>query len=260
MQGLNDIYKTVKGIKLPIYLARADIRQRYRRSSLGPFWITISTAVTICCIGFIFGGLFKSTLSNFLPFVTAGFIVWGFMSSTLIEATTVFPSSEAIIKQLDLPIFMHVVRMVARNLYIFFHNFVIYPILVLFLQIPVSWKFLFIVPGLALLLINLLWVSLLLGIICARYRDMTQIIASFLQIAFYFTPIIWMPSSLPNGSKPFILGPNPFYHLIELVRAPLLNSIPSLMNWCVTLLLAIIGWVVTVFVFNKYRRKVAYWL
>lgn len=259
-KGLKDVLNGLQGISLPIYLARADIRQRYRRSSLGPFWITISTAVMIACIGLIFGRLFKSPMEEFLPFLAAGLIVWGQISSTLSESTVVFSNSEAVIKQLPLPLFVHVMRMVFRNFYIFLHNILVYPIVLLCVGKPLNiFVFLFL-PGILLLLINLLWMALLIGIVCARFRDLSQIVNSFLQIVFYVTPIIWMPKLLSSRSEVFVLGPNPFYHLIEIVRAPLLGACPSLVNYVFSVVLALFGWSFTLFVFNKFRGRIAYWL
>ena len=102
-KGTKDLASALQNMRLPLFLARSDIRQRYRRSTLGPFWITISTGVMIACLGFIFGKIFKSPISEFLPFLAAGLILWGFISQVITEATTVFVSSEAIIKQLPIP-------------------------------------------------------------------------------------------------------------------------------------------------------------
>ncbi len=250
----------MRNCSLPLYLAWSDIRQRYRRSSLGPFWITISTAVMISCIGLIFGGLFKAPMVEFLPFLTAGLILWGFVSTTIIDATTVFVASESVIKQLPIPIFTHVIRIVARNFYIFLHNLVIFPFVLFIVGCPLTTVSLCSLVGLTILIINLLWISLLLGIICTRFRDLTQIVASVLQIFFYITPIIWLPSLLTSRASVMLLEPNPFYHLIELVRAPLLGRFPSLNNWSITILIAVIGWIFTISIFGKYRKRIAYWL
>lgn len=256
--GSADVFHGLLGCSLPLYLAKADIRQRYRRSSLGPFWITISTGVMIACIGIIFGGLFKSPMSEFLPFLTAGLILWSFISSAFIEATTVFVAAEPIIKQLPIPLFSHVIRMVARNFYIFLHNIVIFPIVCLVVQRAWGWNDLIAIPGMIVLIVNVLWMSLLLGILCTRFRDMAQIIQSCLQIVFYVTPIIWMPSLLPARTSSMILEPNPFYHLMEIVRAPLMNQVPSALNWEVSIGVAIVGWVITLMLFNRYKYRIAY--
>lgn len=185
--GLQDITDGFRTISLPLYLAWSDIRQRYRRSSLGPFWISLSMGVMITCIGLIFGGLFKSPMKDFLPFLSAGLILWSFISVVLTEATTTFSTSEQIIKQLPLPLFVHILRMVARNFYIFCHNFLILPIVFFVVDRSMNWETLLFLPGLAILIFNLLWMSLLLALICTRYRDFAQIVYSLLQIAFYVT-------------------------------------------------------------------------
>lgn len=249
-----------KDIKLPIFLAYSDIRQRYRRSSLGPFWITISMGVTIACIGVIFGNIFKAPLKDFLPFLTSGLILWGFISSILNEATTVFPSAEGIIRQLPIPLFTHILRMITRNLYILAHNLIVLPLVYLCVQKPINFTSLLAIPGLFLLLVNLAWMALLISIICARFRDLTQIVASILQIFFYITPIIWMPSLLPSRASVMILEPNPFFHLLSIVREPLLGVAPSVNNWIFSVVLALFGSFLSIALFNIYRKRISYWL
>lgn len=258
--GFIDLRESLKNLFLPLYLSRADIRQRYRRSTLGPFWITISTGVMIGSLGVIFGSLFKAPISEFLPFLAAGLIIWNLISSCITDATYCFCNSEQIIKQLPIPLFVHILRMVSRNFYIFLHNILIIPLVLLFVQRPIGFTTLLFIPGTLIVIINLLWISLILGVICARFRDLTQIVASVLQIVFYVTPIIWMPSLLPKRTAVMLLDPNPFYHLIEIMRAPLMNSFPTTMNWVISLLTAIVGWIFAIMIFNKYRDRVAYWL
>lgn len=258
--GLKDILTSLKNIKLALYLASSDIRQRYRRSTLGPFWITISTSFMIGSMGLIFGSIFKTPLEIFLPFLAVGLITWGFINTTLMEATSVFPSAEAVIKQLPLPLFLHVLRMLFRNLIIYFHNLIIIPLVIFFLSSPINLDLLFFIPGLILLVINLAWCSLLLGTLCARFRDVSLIIGSVLQIIFYVSPIIWMPSMLPAKADIMVLDANPIFHLLELTRLPWLGQSPSVNNWIVCVLLAIFGWSFTICVFNKYRDRVSYWV
>lgn len=259
-KGLQDVLNTFEDIRLPLYLAWADIRQRYRRSVLGPFWITISTAVMVACLGFIFNSIFNSSLELFLPFIATGLIVWGFISSCIVESTTVFTTSEPIIKQLPIPLFCHVVRMLARNFYIFLHNLIILPFVLLLVGRPIEPAIFLFIFGLILVVFNLSWLSLFLGVICARYRDLTQIVANVLQIFFYVTPIIWLPNALKGRANLLILDSNPFYHLMEVVRAPVMGYSPTLANWLVCASMAILGWIFTIFVFNRYKTKVAYWL
>lgn len=258
--GLSDVFASFKNIRLPIFLAYSDIRQRYRRSSLGPFWITISMGVTIGCIGVIFGNIFKAPISEFLPFLSVGLILWGFMSAVLTEATTVFPAAEGIIRQLPIPLFAHVERMVMRNVYILAHNLVVLPVVFLCVQKPISLISLLAIPGFILVLLNLTWMALILSILCARFRDLTQIVSSFLQIFFYITPIIWLPSLLPTRASMMVLEPNPFFHLLSIVREPLLGNLPTPSNWIFSIVMSIFGSFISLIFFNIYRKRIAYWL
>lgn len=255
-----DVTAGLKRAPLAAILGWQDVRQRYRRSALGPFWLTIGMAVMIATIGIVFGQIFNSPLHDFLPFLTIGTIVWTFMSAVIAEGSTGFIAAESIIKQLPIPLFVHMMRMVWRNLLILGHNIVIFPLVLLAVGKPLGWEALLCIPGLALTVVNLTWIALLLGVLCARYRDLPQIVASVLQVVFYLTPIMWMPKLLPARAGLYLLDANPMYHMLEIVRAPLLGDLPSASNWSVSLALAAAGWCLTLFVYGRYKRRIAYWL
>jgi ABC-type polysaccharide/polyol phosphate export permease len=258
--ALSDIAKATGRYSLVGMLGWQDVRQRYRRSALGPFWLTITMGVMIGTIGVVFGQIFNSPMAEFLPFVAAGMIFWGFISSVITEGCTGFIAAEAIIKQLPIPLFVHILRMIWRNLLILAHNIIIFPLVFLAVGKPISWIALISIPGLMLVVINLTWIALMLGVLCARYRDLPQIVGSILQILFYLTPIMWMPNLLPERAGLYLLDLNPAYHLLEIVRAPLLGQLPTLMNWEVSLCLALIGCGTAIAFYGHYKRRIAYWL
>ncbi|MBA2653384.1 MAG: ABC transporter permease [Tatlockia sp.] len=258
--ALSDIAAASKHYSLLGILGWQDIRQRYRRSALGPFWLTISMGIMIGTIGVVFGQIFNSSLREFLPFLSIGIILWSFISAIITEGCLGFIAAEGIIKQLPLPLFVHILRMIWRNLLILGHNIVIFPLVLLVVGKPLHWVALLAIPGFFLALINLTWVALLLATICTRYRDFSQIITSMLQIIFYLTPIMWMPSLMPLRKHFYFLDLNPVYHLIETVRAPLLGQAPSLANWMVSIILALVGWCITLEIYSRYKRRIAYWL
>ena len=101
---------------------------------------------------------------------------------------------------------------------------------------------------------------LILAVICARYRDMTQIVQNAMQVLFYLTPIIWSVALLPDRVGVAWLQINPFYHLINVVRAPLLGHEVTLINWAVVIGLAVVGGALAIPFFGKYRKRVPYWL
>ncbi len=216
--------------------------------------------VMIATIGIVFGTIFQTPMSEFLPFLSVGIIVWGFISSVVTEGCTGFIAAEEIIKQLPIPLSLHILRVVWRNTIILAHNAVIFPILLLVLERPIGVVALLALPGFFLLLLNLTWIALFLGIICARYRDLPQIVASVLQIVFYLTPIMWMSNRIPTQGIRYLLIVNPVYHMLELVRAPLLGQLPSMDHWVVVIAIAVLGWIATILLYNRYMRRIAYWL
>lgn len=259
--GLNDVCASFALRSLVGTLGWQDVRQRYRRSAVGPFWLTISMAIMIASIGIIFGTIFQSPIADFFPFITLGLILWGFISTVMTEACVSFIAAEAIIKQLPIPLPVHILRMLWRNVLILAHNLVIFPIVLLIFQKTLGFEALYAILGFGILIINLFWISMLLGIFCTRYRDIPQIVSSVILVLFYLTPVMWLPSSFTN--KPvavYLFGLNPLYHFIEVIRSPLIGSDTSQMNWIVSCGFAVVGWIVTLLTYGKYRARIAYWL
>ena len=258
--ALRDIGESISKWRLAATFGWQDVAQRYRRSRLGAFWLTLNMIVFIAAIGTVFGTLFRAPMSEFLPYLCAGIIVWNFLSATLGEGCTTFVASEGIILQVRMPLFTHIMRMLWRNVIILAHNIVIFPFVVLLVGGSLDMKMLLAIPGLLLLCLNLGWMSLVFALVCARFRDITQVVTNLLQVMFYFTPIMWMTRTLPEHVPALIYELNPFYHFLQLIRAPLIGEYPGAMSWIVALSIAILGWIWAVVFFGKYRWRVAYWL
>ncbi|KAB2672377.1 ABC transporter permease [Brucella intermedia] len=258
--AVRDIAEAFTKYRLALIFGWQDIAQRYRRSRVGAFWLTLNMAVFIGALGLIFGTLFQSEMREFLPYLCAGIITWGFISTSLSEGCTTFTLSDGIILQVRMPLFIHIMRAIWRNVIIFAHNIVIFPVLILILGKMINFNVLWIIPGFLLICLNLGWMMLILAIVCARFRDMTQVLTNILQVMFYATPIMWMVKILPGHVSHVFIELNPFYHLIELVRAPLLGSAPTVVNWGYAGVLAIVGWAIAVVFFGRYRWRIAYWL
>ncbi|TMU95652.1 ABC transporter permease [Brucella haematophila] len=258
--ALSDIADAFSKYRLALIFGWQDVAQRYRRSRVGAFWLTLNMAVFIGALGIIFGTLFQSEMRVFLPYLCAGVIMWGFISTSLSEGCTTFSASDGIILQVRLPLFTHIMRTLWRNVIIFGHNIVIFPVVALILGRGFNAYVFLSIPGFLLVCLNLAWAMLILAVICARFRDMTQVITNILQVMFYATPIMWMVKTLPGHVSHAFIDWNPFYHLIQLVRAPLFGEAPATLSWLVAGGIAVVGWGVALLFFGKYRWRVAYWL
>ena len=235
-----------------------DIRKRYRRSVLGPFWLTLSMAVMVGSLGLIYGTLFRLDLEGYLPFLAVGLATWTFVSSFLNEGCISFIELEPLIKNVRIPMSLHILRALWRNLIIYGHNIVIFAVIAPVFGIWPGAAGLLAVAGLALLLVNAGWIMLLLGMICTRFRDVPPIIGSVVQLLFFVTPVMWKPELL--GDRRYLMVLNPFYHLLEVIRAPLLGQVPGWESWAAGLLFAAAGWAFTFACFARFRKRIAYWL
>lgn len=258
--AVKDLMRSREKLYLALMLGCQDIRQRYRRSKLGPFWLTISMGVMIAMIGIVFGQVLNSPMQEYLPFLATGIILWTCFSTSVMEGSSAFIDAQGMIRQLDLPLSLYPIRVLWRNIVICGHNIIILPLVFLVVGRGISWDIFWLIPGFVVFCWNMLWVSLLLGTFCTRFRDMPQIVNSLLQVFFYVTPIIWMPNALSARSASLLVEPNPVYHLVQLVRAPILGSSPTLMNWTVAIAMAVVGSMIALWFFGKYKKRIAYWL
>ena len=259
--ALTDLKDSLKNWRVWFMLAYQDIKLRYRRSVLGPFWITLSMAITVYTMGYLYSHLFHSNIMTYFPFLAAGMLSWALISSAIIELTEGFTVSEGLIKQIKLPYSLYIHRIVARNILIFFHNIlVMVPIIIIFHKtIKINFYTLLLIPGLLVIYLNAFFYGIALAMIGARYRDVSQIIRSLVQVTFFVTPVMWDPSIL-SPEKRYIADLNPFYSFIELIRAPITGAPPLLFNWIVTGGVTVIGIVFSFALFKRYRSRIVYWL
>ena len=235
-----------------------DIRQRYRRSIVGPFWLTISMGVMVAGLAYLYAGLFGQSIEKYLPYVAVGMIVFNLISGIAQEGSLTFIASGRIILQTKAPLSVYIYQMLWRNLLIFAHNMCIYLVLLVFLNIDIGWVTLLSVLGLFLVMLNGLWAGLTLGALSARFRDVPPIVASVMQVAFFLSPVFWTPGAL-KGREAFVEF-NPFYYLLEIVRMPLLGELPSLNIWLVVIGLNVVSALVAILFFARYRARIPYWV
>jgi ABC-type polysaccharide/polyol phosphate export permease len=237
----------------------ADIRRRYRRTLIGPFWSSLSLAILVVSMGIVWANLWKIDPKTYLPYLSSGMIVWVLFSSFVSEGCSVFVTAEAIIKQLRVPYLMLVCILIWRNVIVFGHNLVIYVPIFFYGGLSLSWHMLLILPGLVALCLNGVWISLVLGLLCARYRDIQQVVTSLLQVSMFITPIFWSPDQL-SGRAAILVDYNLLYHYIEIVRDPLLGKPPSSWSWMMVLIATFVGWSAALYMFSRFRQRIPYWL
>ncbi|WP_370181536.1 ABC transporter permease [Rhodococcus wratislaviensis] len=253
--------------ELWLSLGWQDIKQRYRRSVIGPFWITIATGVQAAAMGILYSALLDIPLDEFLPYVTVGLIVWNLISASILEGSEVFIANEGLIKQLPSALSVHVYRLVWRQLLLFAHNLVIYVIMLFAFGVwrHLTWMSLAAIPAIALIVVNAAWVSIMFGIFSTRYRDIAPILGSMTLLLFVLTPIMWTTQSLEAqggqaAERVKLAELNPLFHYLDIVRAPMIGQDQQAYHWYIVLTITVFGWAAAILALRKYRARVPYWV
>jgi ABC-type polysaccharide/polyol phosphate export permease len=254
-----DVVRGLTAVSMWSRLGWRDARLRYRRTLIGPFWTTLSLGLFIVMLGIIWSHLWKQDPKTYIPFVSSGMIAWAMLSTITVEGTSVFVAGQTLIRELPISYTMLACALVWRNLIAFGHNFIIYVAVCLYAGVQASWSMFLIVPGLALMCLNGIWVALLLGLACIRFRDIQQLVTTILQVALFVTPIFWTPEQL-TGRLGIFEQYNILYHYVAVVRDPMLGHAPTLRSWLTVLLATFLGWGVTLIVYSRFRRRIPYWL
>src|SRR5215475_2117914 len=223
-----------------------------------PLWLTASMGIMVLALGVVYARILKMALDDFMPFLCVGLLIWSIISSVLTEAGTLFTGAESYIKQIRLPYSVYVCRFMWSKTVIFAHNFVIYLGIVIYFKLQPGGAVLWAMPGFVLILLNGALASLYVGMVSARFRDVPQLIASIVQIIFFMTPIMWKPELL--GSRSVLMTFNPFYHLVEIVRAPLLGQVPSAENYIALGLISMANFLLAAVLFVRFRARISYWV
>lgn len=244
--------------RLSRMLAWQDIKQRYRRSTLGPLWLTLSSAVQIVIMGTLSSLLFDLPVSRSLPYVCAGMLLWNFLTQTINEGATLFVGMARYITQLKIPYSMFISQVLWRNVMILAHNSVTYVAVAIFFGVTPGLGMIFWPLSFVLVLGCLSWIVVFCAIVSVRYRDVPLLIQNFFSVLFWITPLMYFPEQL--GDRQFISDLNPVTHIVALLREPLLGGWPTAGDVASVTGIAIVGWIGTFLFFARYRSRIVYWL
>lgn len=256
--AVEDIWDGVCSIHVWPTLGWNEVKLRYRRSLLGPFWLTLSTAILVLTMGPLYGKLFQQDISSYFLYLAISLVVWQLIAQTINDSCNAFIGAEGFIKQVRLPMTVHVLRGVWRNIVFFLHNLVFVALVIAYFMPPL-WPGILLLPlALAAFAVNALWVGIAVGLVCARFRDIPQIIGNLVQVAFFLTPVLWQPHML--GRHVWVVDLNPFYHFLEIIRSPLMGTPLKIVSWGAVGGMTLFGYVLMLALFSRYRSRIAYWV
>lgn len=218
---LGDTMRALRAWRVWLYLGRRDLSARFRRTFLGPLWIWVNLMIFVAGVGVVYGVLFGQRMNEHLPYLTAGFAIWGFLLSSLTDSGMAFVNAEGYIKQFPYPKQIYLLRSLVTYVIVLFVGLsALIPIQIFFDKL--QWQgWLIAIPGLLLLICAGLAHTTICAYVGVRYRDIPHMLGGGLQVLFFVTPIIYPVSVLKGKGVDFVYQLNPLYHLIDVVRFPL---------------------------------------
>lgn len=247
-----------KNWDLVLHLSWTEIKARYARSAIGPFWLVLTTAISILVLSYIWSILFNLDKETFIPSLTVGLIIWQFLAACINEAPNCFVIYSSIIRNYSHPVWIYPTALVIKNFIIFLHNIIIIAVVFVIYPPEFGWATAMIFPALLLILLVLTQITTILAFLGARYKDFGSAIIAFMSIAFFLSPVIFQPNQL--GVKEHLMWFNPFSYLITIIRDPLTGHVSDGFVYLATIIFMFIATALMHFLLTRYRYRVLYWI
>jgi ABC-type polysaccharide/polyol phosphate export permease len=228
-------------------------------SRLGKWWPTIGLSIRVFFVGAIFGLVLRAQAPDYVPWLATGWVVWGMLSSAITGTSSALTANKSLMLAIPMPKESFIVRVIVKELLLLVQNSLLVVLVLLMFQVPITFATLLLMPGLLITSVFLYGLGLILGPLVAKYKDFGPFISSIVGVMFFVLPIVWRPESIQSELAHLILGLNPLYHFLQIVRLPLLSEVPTGLNYLLALVGAVTFLIAGVLVMNKTRNKIVYW-
>jgi ABC-type polysaccharide/polyol phosphate export permease len=257
--GFEELLGGIRHWRVSHLIGVRDLRHRYARSKLGQLWLTLSAAIMIGVLGAVYSLLFNQPIHELMPFIGVSLIIWNYLSQVLIDCTSILVNQGNLYRNQKMNFSVSIYSVIYKNTIMLAHSLIIIVVLIVVFDVPVNWYLLQIVPAFGLTLIAMVWLGYLIAMTCVRYRDIIQVITTWLTVIFYISPVMWKPDFLPRQYHS-IIEFNPFAQFLEILRNPLLGQPVSSYAWLSTTVIALGGGLITLAVIGRYQRRIIYWM
>ncbi len=254
-----DLIAGMRMTDLWLTFAWDEVQQRYRRSILGVLWIMIAYAMFVGGVAVIFSAFTRQDGSFFVIHVALGYAAFSFITGNVTDGCTVFTGARAWIHSIALPLSVHVYRSICRSIFTFCLQLIVAAMIIVAAGWQPSWLNLWVLPAIMMLLLNAVAVQYLMGLISARFRDVSHLVTSITRLLLFVTPILWTRFDL-RGIRSDLMDFNPVAHYVEIFRAPLMGLEPRPLSWIVVLAMTVLIWIAAAVAASRMRRRLAYWL
>ena len=257
---IKDLLVSMEYFNFIRYKSALDLKLRFNRTFIGSFWPFLSVSIFVLGWGFAASSLFDVDLSEFLPYFCTGYITWLFLSTNVSESCDIFVSQTQILLTQKIPFSVFIIIQIVKNFFIFLHYLLFFLLIFFYFNLSFNYNFFLLIPGLLIFFFLFYFFIFFWGTLCTRFRDLKESTNSILSIAFFLSPIIWPVDRLSGLALKIFVEFNPLYHLISVIRLPLLGESPEIFSYFYLLTLLIIQIIFTFILLNKTKEGIKFWL
>ncbi|WP_269715374.1 ABC transporter permease [Caulobacter sp. NIBR2454] len=260
MNNLKELYRALGAWDVWWAIALDDVLSRYRRTALGPLWVVLAQAAFVAGLYLLHRSLFAGGGDQwrYLLYLSASMPVWSLLSSLMLDGSTALLRAKGFIESYPLPMPIYIVRSIVASFVLFLHMLLVYVVVFLIVRPALEPTMLLAIPGLLIVMLFGLGITLLLAPLSARYRDLSPALTAGMNLMFVLSPVFWTPT--PEQKAQWLLQINPFYHLLEVVRTPLAGGTIEPHNWIAAVAIAVVSLIAGVMVFGRTRSTISYWI
>ena len=236
---------------------------RYKRTYLGPWWITFTSLLFIFGLSQLRIGLRGGDLADSLAYVGLGFIIFGLIIGGLQSGASVFAGGGDTMLTSRLPLSSLILKSNFQQVLDFLHDAVAILVIIIVFDIAFSWRWIESLLAVVLIVLSSVGIGMWLGPLANRFRDVGPLVSALTRILFFLTPIFWSIDMVSENGREYLAWYNPLTYQLLAFRDPILGSTHTppigISSLGITAILAIVNLVFGFIVFSKYRTKQVYW-
>lgn len=231
-----------------------------RGSRLGKWWPTIGLAIRVTFVGLVLALVLGARSPDYIPWLATGWTAWGMISSAITGTSGTMNRNRGLMLTLQTPKEAFIVKVIVKEIALLVQNLLVVLGVLIAFRVTVTYAVLLLIPGLLITAAFLYGLGMIIAPLSAKYKDLVPFISAITGVMFFVLPIMWQPQLIESGLARQILGLNPLYHYLQVVRLPLLSEVPTGLNYLLTGTGAIAVLVIGMLVMRKTRNKIVYWI
>ena len=241
-------------------LVKRDFKKKYKRTVLGVAWSLLSPLMTLLVMKLVFTQFFGRTIEHYTIYLFCGNLVFSYFNESTNQGMTTLLANSGIFTKVNVPKYLFLFSKNVQTLINFGLTLIVFFLFCILDVITFSWKFLFLLYPICLLLLFNVGTGLILSGLYVFFRDIQYLWSVFTQLLMYMSAIFYTVDNYDSTVQTLFYC-NPIYVFITYFRTVVLhNTIPPL--WLHGLLLLYTALVLGIgcWMYKKHNHKFLYYV